>query len=340
MINSRSNKLPDLEVPTLKFRTITHTLYDDTIRDIRFCVRATQKFGEPHCVPVEGGTRYGKTRMAEQLVVDNPPYVIDNKPVIPIWLVRVPSKATPLELVQYMLISLGEHPDNISRHQPSMIAMLAKRIKECIIDFVILDDIHYLLNVNTEHGRQEIAQVLADVIKRSKTTFVILGIPNTIGKVLDEDSQLRNLFRSTIHLQPLQLDINPHHIDRKSDSFREQLWKFAEFVTKAELTIGVELFTGDDGEKMELLRRIKYVTDGVVGHIINLLIFAEGVAYEKSEGVAIEVDPNKRLLISLEVLSEAYEKKFKAYAGEVRDTEYLLGRRNPFNIPLNQVFMT
>lgn len=340
MIDTRANKLPDLDVPTLKFRTIPHAVYNDTIRDIRFCVRATKKFGEPHCVPIEAGTRYGKTRMAEQLVIDNPPHMIDSKPVIPVWLVRVPSKATPLELVQYMLLSLGEHPDNLTRHQPSMIALLAKRIREYVEEFVILDDIHYLLNVNTVRGRKEIAQVLADIIKRSKTTFVILGVPDTIGKVLEEDSQLRNLFRSTIDLQPLQLEINSHHTDEHISSYKEQLAKFAEFIAKAELTIGVQLVTYNDEELKELLRRIKYATDGVVGHIINLLIFSEGVAYEKSNSFANKVRENKRLSVSLDVLSEAYEKKFKTYAGEVDDTAYLLGRKNPFKMPLSQTFMT
>ncbi|MEM9954825.1 MAG: TniB family NTP-binding protein [Chloroflexota bacterium] len=337
MIDTHLNKLPNLDVPTLKFRTVPHTKYEETVKDIMFCVRATKKFGEPHCVPIEGGTRYGKTRMAEQLVVNNPPYMKNSKPIIPIWLVRVPSKSTPLQLVQYMLLCLGENPDHITANQPDMIATLAERIKQYVRDFVVLDDIHYLLNVNTEKGRQEIAQVLADVIKRSKTTFVILGIPDTIGKVLSEDPQLRSLFRTLIELESLELEINPHHTNQQSPRYKEQLKKFAEFIAKAELTIGIKLSSfSDTTEYQELLRRVKYVTDGVVGHIMNLFMFAEGIAYER-RGEATDLD-GKKLIVNLDILSEAYDKKFKAYAGEAHDTEYLLGRKNPFTIPLNQVF--
>ena len=71
--------------------------------------------------------------------------------------------------------------------------------------------------------------------------------------------------------------------------------------------------------RTELLYRLYYSTDGVVGNVMNLLRYSVMLAEERS-ATALEV----------EILAQAFEKRM---------AKHLRGKQNPFLLPASERFL-
>jgi hypothetical protein len=115
----------------------------------------------------------------------------------------------------------------------------------------------------------KVSDWLKVLIKETGLPFLVVGIEDTVEQILDVNPQLSRLFAAREELEPFAWDL----------ADKTCVGEFAQFVTYAEVAIGVTL--PNDLPRMELLYRLHYATAGVVGNLMNLLRFAALIAQEK-----------------------------------------------------------
>ncbi len=132
----------------------------------------------------------------------------------------------------------------------------------CHLQLIILDDFHHLIDSETDHVLQAVSDWLKVLIKESGVPFLVVGIEHKVQRILEANSQLSRLFPVREMLEPLQW--------LATDTKRTR--EFAAFVNIMEKQIGLPL--APNVARAELLTRLHYATDGVVGNLMNLIRFS------------------------------------------------------------------
>ena len=133
--------------------------------------------------------------------------------------------------------------------------------------------------------------------------FGVVGIEGKGERILRSNAQLSRLFAAHEILEP---------IDGKT-----RRRTFAKFVKYVETAIRMPLAPGRPRD--ELIRRLHYATDGVVGNVMNLLRYAALVAQQE-----------KREVLELPTLFRAFQSRL---------SKHLRQKVNPFDTPLDQTFV-
>jgi hypothetical protein len=180
----------------------------------------------------------------------------------------------------------------------SMNSRLIKLMIACEVQFAVLDDFHHLIDTETNRILQKVSEWLKVLIKETGIPFLVVGIEGKVERILQANSQLSRLFAMRETLQPFKWNA----ADQAS------LQEFAQFVRYAETAIGTSLMT--DISRLEMLYRLHYATDGVVGNLMNLMRYAASQAQE--EGKTALTWPN---------LAIAFDKRL---------AKHLRGKVNPF----------
>ena len=165
----------------------------------------------------------------------------------------------------------------------SMNSRLVHFIRTCEVQMIILDDFHHLIDKETNRVLGKVSDWLKVLIKETNIPFLVVGVEGTVKRILDTNAQLSRLFAIRETLHPFRWDIqNP-----------ETIKEFMTFVAFAERLIGVRLT--EEIEREDLLYRMYYATDGIVGNVMNLLRYAVALAQQREANV-----------LTLEVLTAAF----------------------------------
>jgi Cdc6-like AAA superfamily ATPase len=300
--------------------TIQYYEYEQIVKELGRCVRATRQFKEPHCLALEGVTGAGKTHLVEQQVRDNPPFEDENGTTIPILHIKVPSIVTVYQLSRHILRVLDDPLADTLDDPNEINDRVDGLISDCVSEYVILDDIQHVLNIDTTKQRQRVSDWLKVRIKNTKKPFVIIGIEGSVEDILKENKQLSRLFASRKKIEPFPLSSTRGKAGKEDAAlYLEQLSKFDFFVRRAERLVEVKLT--EEIARDELLFRFHYATNGVVGNMMNLLRYAWVVADEAEK---------KTEIATLSILSEAYQNRMKEHLKDDPNYNYLMGKDDPF----------
>jgi hypothetical protein len=339
------------DIPELKFRTVEHSAYNHILVEIAEAVRLTKKYGESQSIPLEGQTRSGKTRLAEQQVFLHPAYWTATGIRIPIWYVQIPEYVTDYQLARYMLRQFGDpladipdvgedtfvDPEETERQRINR--RLDQLIRDCVEDYVFLDDLHHLQNIDTPEGQYRVSEWIKNRIKNSKKTFVIAGLVGTLRKLLQVNTQFDSLFTKVLVLEPFQLNFARDKSEGEKQRYLAEVQAYDLFVNQISLSLGVPLYSkvtydltqtnpqhgNAPKERVDLLHRLHYATNGVVGNLVNLLIYAEsGMHRYKSE------------IASKEVLSWAFKTRLQKPSEP--ELSYLGKKCDPFDPVYGETF--
>jgi hypothetical protein len=269
------------------------------------CQRLSRIAGEPQCMALEGITGAGKTTLIRRYTSEFPRHETHHGTTVPVFYMETPSPATVKTMASVMLEQLGDPAAHIGT-VGSLNSRLIKLLVACHVELVILDDFHHLIDTETDRILAKVSDWLKVLIKETGIPFLVVGIDGKADRILRANAQLSRLFAARETLGPFQW--KPEE--------QNTIQSFHIFLSTIEKGIGKPLT--QTIPRTELLYRIFYSTDGIVGNVMNLLRYAVMLA-----------DEDGQAFLELQFLSQAFEKRM---------AKHLRGKVNPFVIPTNETF--
>jgi len=279
--------------------------YKDLLGEIRDSLEETDLAGEPCCLGIEGEKGAGKTTLAKDYISLYPRIETECGTEIPVLYVETPSPVTVGGMASHLLKVLGD-PAWDKGTLPQMNSRLCDLIKDCKVKLIVLDDFHHLIDSETQHVLNKVADWLKVLIKNTNVPFLMISITGKIELILEENAQLSRLFQTPLHLEPFTWDT------KKTETIKE-FSDFLGFVEQARLPLSKDL------PRSEIIRRIYYATRGIVANIMNLFNRATVIA-----------NHHDRQDIELEDLKVACQKRLYRHAKL---------RANPFDIDADITFL-
>lgn len=249
---------------------IEYPRFRELHKEILRCQQVSKILGEPQCMSLEGVTGAGKTTLVRTYADSFERVLTEEGMRIPVFYVGVPSPVTIRDLAQEALRRLGD-PAYDKGTRASMTVRLAGLIRDCGVELVILDDFQHLIDSKTNHILAQVSDWLKVLIKETGVPFLVVGIEERVEVILQANPQLSRLFAAREKLEPFRWDW----------SQEESTLEFSRFVRYVELAIERQLIA--DLPRTELLYRLHYATDGVVGNLMNLMLNSAIMAAERGQ---------------------------------------------------------
>jgi len=284
---------------------IRYPRFNELHQDIQLCQEATRLTGDPSCMALEGFSGTGKSTLVRAYAAEFPRYDAEDGTRIPIFYLETPSPVTVKAMATHMLTELGD-PGAHKGTLPMMNARLIHYLKVCQVELVILDDFHHLFDAETNRILARVSDWLKVLIKETGIPYLVVGIQNTVETILRANQQLSRLFAVRETLSPLSVDNEAAAKD------------FQLFLLYAQEAVGMSI--SGELSQSDLLARMHYATDGIVGNIMNLLRFAALLAERADQEV-----------LTVTLLDQAYNKRLK---------RHVLKEANPFTSDLSNLTPT
>jgi hypothetical protein len=275
--------------------------------DIRECQEMSRLANEPQCMCLEGVTGAGKSTLVQDYAALFPRIEEADGTRIPIFYVETPSPVTVKGMAATLLSRLG---DPAADHGTlwAMNYRLIHLMVDCQVELVILDDFHHLIDKETNRILEQVSDWLKVLIKETGIPFMVVGIEGKVERILEANSQLSRLFAVRQKLEPFHFD----------PSDENSVQEFTRFVQYAEQVIGMPLPAAQS--RLDLLYRLHYATEGVVGNLMNLLRYAAWLVRQQSQES-----------ITLPILAIAFEKRLARHVKK---------NVNPFLDAPNNIFVS
>jgi energy-coupling factor transporter ATP-binding protein EcfA2 len=284
---------------------IQYPRFRELHEEIRLCQRVSRIAGEPQCMSLQGRTGAGKTTLVRAYADSFPVVESEDGRRIPVFYMGLPSPVGIKDVASAALKRIGD-PAYKKGTRASLTMRLVGLIKDCGIELVILDEFQHLIDSETNHILAQVSDWLKSLIKETGVSFLVVGIEGKVEVILDANPQLSRLFASRECLNPFAWE----------PARPESIQEFARFVEYAEKAVEKPL--SRETTRTEMLYRIHYATDGVVGNVMNLIRFAMMLAGQRGSSD-----------IDLAMLSLAFQKRL---------AKHLKGKIDPFSAPADDRF--
>ena len=281
---------------------IRYPRFNSLLSNIQLCLDISKTAGEPQCMILEGVPGAGKSTLIRSYAESCSRYETPSGTKVPVFYLETPSPVTVKGMAAKLLEVLGDPAANHGTLW-SMNSRLVHFIRTCEVQMIILDDFHHLIDKETNRVLNKVSDWLKVLIKETNVPFLVVGVDGTVRRILDANAQLSRLFAIRETLHPFQWN------SREPETIKE----FMMFIAFAERMIDIQLT--EEIERKELLYRMYYATDGVVGNVMNLLRYGVALAQQR------EAD-----ILTLEILAQAFNMRL---AEHVR-------KRSPFAVSDNQ----
>ena len=255
---------------------IVYPRFKELHEKIRECQELSKLAGEPKCLSLDGQTGAGKSTLVRAYANAFPPVEMETGRKMPVFYLEVPASVTIKGLASTMLSRLGDP----GAHKGSLWAFndrLPPLIEKMGIEIIILDEFQHLIETRTNKVMRDVSDWLKSLIKQTGIPCVVVGITGEVEVILRANPQLSRLFSHRETLEPFAWDT----------SQPKTIQSFAKFIEYAEEAVGCKLT--DTIPRLDLIYRIHYATDGVVGMIMNLMWTAM-LRAKKHDQVVIELE--------------------------------------------------
>jgi hypothetical protein len=285
---------------------IRYPRFKELHHNIRECQEMSLLSDEPQCMSLEGITGAGKSTLVRDYAALFPRVEEEDGTRIPIFYAETPSPVTVKGMAATMLAHLGDP----AAHRGTLWSMNFRLIRlmiACQVELAILDDFHHLIDKKTNRILEQVSDWLKVLIKETGVPFLVVGITGKVECILETNAQLSRLFAVRETLAPFRYD----------PADEDSIQAFARFTQYAQEAIAMPL--AETLPRLELLYRLHYATEGVVGNLMNLLRYAALIARQRQKN---EVD--------LSILAAAFDKRL---------AKHLKGKVNPFEISERESFV-
>ncbi len=249
-----------------------------------------------------GPSGAGKSTLVKDYADVFPRTITQTRTIVPVLYVETPSPVTVKSMCSTMLDALGD-PTAFKGTLASMNHRLIGFIHDCDVELIILDEFHHLIDSETNRILEKVSDWLKSLIKKTGKPFLVVGIEGKVEIILRTNQQLSRLFPVREKIQPLEYAPSQEN-------------EFVQFVVHAEKALGMSLT--NTMPRAELLYRLHYASDGIIGHIMNLMRHAVRTACNEGHETIEEVD-----------LSRAFERRI---------TNVLWKKVNPFEGTVGEEF--
>lgn len=230
--------------------------------------RAMDKLTRAHQLSLEGAaprnllllgpSGAGKSTALETYRRQHPSEELVENRRIPVLYVRVPAAPTMRSFAEEILIAIGE-PMYSSGTTTEKTARIVRLLKACQVEMVMIDEFHHFLDRGKRASATDVSEWMKVLIDTLRIPVVLAGLPQS-EELLRINEQLRRRFAAHCLLAPLEL---------------EQGDGQSEF---ADVVFSLDPLTGENGTSglatSELLPRLHYATNGLIGYLSRLLVTA------------------------------------------------------------------
>lgn len=253
---------------------IQHPQYKDGFDLIKSCHEAFKKGRKPKNLRIVGVSGVGKTTLLEAYRDLHSPSMIEDRSIITVLYVALPSKPIESAICSEILYALGDPFPYVGKGT-EMRHRIIELFKKCRVELLILDEIQHFLDrgkLKTHTAHADSLKVLMDALDCS---VILAGAPRSI-ELFKINTQLRGRFKKITAFLPFST-----FTENSTLSFKKLM----------RAMLGNSVFENtnffDDDES---LQRFFYATDGVLRNISDLIVIAEDIAEkEKSQVLSMRI---------------------------------------------------
>lgn len=269
-------------VMTFRANLVQHASFTKAFKEITHCHRMGRyRFEEPSCLLITAESGCGKSTLRKEYAKQYPRFEREDRTVIPVLHLELPSHPTIKNVAECMLIELGD-PFAEKGSAEGKTARIVTLMRECGVELVILDEFQHIVDRSSEKVEYKVADWLKSVINRSKVPFVLMGLPRC-KRILDVNEQLRRRFLPRVELHRFRM------------SRMRERQQFAGVLKGLEKSLPLQAPSALTDK--DVIPRIYYATHGVIDHTMKLV--SESLNIVLSDG---------RPTIDEDALREAFER--------------------------------
>ncbi len=162
------------------------------LAEIEHCRLDSKDAQEPRSMLLIGQSGAGKTTIIKKYMRDFPEKETDERRIIPVFQSELPGKVTCKALAQTLLTEMGAD-DPESGNLTSITKRLARLIKECEVELIILDEFQHLLQSESAPYMAGVRDWIKSLINATKVPILLVGTPGS-ERILYKDPQLKRRF--------------------------------------------------------------------------------------------------------------------------------------------------
>lgn len=254
--------------------------FETLLNKIEFCQKVTAISADPECVFIKGSTGAGKSTLADQHLLKYPREKLPKPTRVPVLFVWVPVRATHHNLVEELLIRIGD-PAAAKGNTHQKTSRFKGYLKDYGVELIILNEFQRVYDKDTNYFIEATSDWLISLIEETRVPAVLLGLPEA-EDILNSNEQLSRRFADRCWLAPFATET------------KDQLEEIKTFLYLVENQCPLLDHSALNSEDMA--RRICYATDGVAGYIMTLV--RKGVRLALMAGI-------ERL--DLDILAQAFD---------------------------------
>ncbi len=252
---------------------------------ISYCHQHSKVAAEPECLLITGQTGAGKTTLCRLYAHQYPRRREKESVIAPVLLASIPVPATAKSLATRLLEALGD-PMAARGTTVNQTQRVARLIKECGVELVILDEFQHFIDSESNHILLTVANWLKDLLNETNIPMILVGLPYS-DIILQANAQLARRFTMREALEPF-----------KWESAAQQS-EFKTFLHYLDGLLPLEKRSQLASE--EIAFRIYCATAGVIGFVMKLIRRAGFLAISRGSDN-----------IDLDLLAQIYQERFSA----------------------------
>ena len=179
------------------------TSYETAWKRLVDCHRSGRSSQGPWHLRLLGQTGVGKTFLLERYVEEHPPIRTEERYVVPVLLVPIPSAPTQKGLYLAVLAALGAHAAGASslealRHRAITL------IKNLGVEFLMLDELNHVLDRGQRRTREAVGDAIKQLVDAVGLPTVFAGAKRA-DQLFAANAQLRSRATASLTMKPFDL---------------------------------------------------------------------------------------------------------------------------------------
>ncbi len=238
---------------------VKHSTFVEAYKQINMCYSNAVVGNDPTCLAIIGEPRTGKSRILEYSEQNHPRVRERNCLHVPILRVEVPSKPTPIGLIETMLSSLGD-PIFDKGTENVKTKRLLKLCKTADVRLLMLDEFQHFYDRGSKKIQHHVADTLKLLVDKMRVGLVVAGLP-TVVNVIESNEQLERRFMRPVMLQRFDWAIT-HEREEFLDilnTFQMKLHPF-QFPDLANYDMGFRMYCATEGLMGFVIKILRNVT--------------------------------------------------------------------------------
>lgn len=248
-------------IAKFKKLVITHPQYLSAFSQIKQAYDLNDQVGFQQNLICIGISGTGKSTLKRKMYEKCPSRFIEDRRLIPILVIDTPSLPTVKNMAEAVLLKLGD-PNFSKGSAVEKTVRILHFINSCKVKLIIFDELQHFIDQGNKTTPKQVSDWLKSLIEQSGVSTVLMGLTQS-EHILRINEQLRRRFSCRVDLQPFNI------------SEQEGFWDFFRALTALdqvlELSQPIEL-------SEDLVHRLHFATNGIIGYMVNLTIAAYQVA--------------------------------------------------------------